>query len=168
MPGLGRQHARVDADLAQRELVFRIERGVEDEFRIGRAGGGLFGLAPVGGGDPVEVTLNGERVRVLDGTTRGPLRLKVPAGPQTIGVAVIRRSNARGVDDLYSELAGVAGVTNLGINGPFNPTGPGDTPSRRKLLICRPDAATRSSSSSGMLLHRKNESLDASSRSLMR
>jgi hypothetical protein len=115
----------------------------EYEFRIGRAGGGLFGLQPVGGSDPVEVTLNGERVRVLEGTTRGPLRLKVPAGPQTIGVAVVRRSNARGVDDLYSELAGVAGVTNLGINGPFNPTGPGDTPSRRKLLICRPEAASQ-------------------------
>ena len=112
----------------------------EYEIRIGRAGGGLFGLQPVGGSDPVEVTLNGERVRVLDGTTRGPLRLKVPAGPQTIGVAVVRRSNARGVDDLYSELANVAGVTNLGINGPFNPTGPGDTPSRRKLLICNPSS----------------------------
>ena len=112
----------------------------EYEFRIGRAGGGLFGLQPVGGTDPVEVTLNGERVRVLDGTTRGPLRLKIPAGPQTISVAVVRRANARGVDDLYSELAGVAGVTNLGINGPFNPTGPGDTPSRRKILICKPDA----------------------------
>jgi mono/diheme cytochrome c family protein len=114
----------------------------EYEFRIGRAGGGLFGLQPVGGSDPVEVTLNGERVRILDGTTRGPLRLKVPAGPQTIGVAVVRRANARGVDDLYSELAGVAGVTNLGINGPLNPTGPGDTPSRRRLFVCRPSSSS--------------------------
>jgi mono/diheme cytochrome c family protein len=62
----------------------------EYEFRIGRAGGGLFGLQPVGGADPVEVTLNGERIRVLDNNTRGPLRLKIPAGPQTIGVAVVR------------------------------------------------------------------------------
>ena len=115
----------------------------EYEFRIGRAGGGLFGLQPVGGTDPVEVTLNGERVRVLDNNTRGPLRLKIPAGPQTIGVAVVRKSNARGVDDLYSELAGTAGVTNLGINGPLNPTGPGDTPSRRRILICKPEAATQ-------------------------
>ena len=115
----------------------------EYEFRIGRAGGGLFGLQPVGGADPVEVTLNGERVRVLDNNARGPLRLKIPAGPQTIGVAVIRRSNARGVDDLYSELAGTAGVTNLGINGPLNPTGPGDTPSRRKIFVCKPEAPTQ-------------------------
>jgi len=115
----------------------------EYEFRIGRAGGGLFGLQPVGGADPVEVTLNGERVRILDSNARGPLRLKVPAGPQTIGVAVVRRSNARGVDDLYSELAGTAGVTSLGINGPLNPTGPGDTPSRRRIFICRSEAVAQ-------------------------
>jgi hypothetical protein len=115
----------------------------EYEFRIGRAGGGLFGLQPVGGADPVEVTVNGERVRILDSNARGPLRLKVPAGPQTIGVAVVRRSNARGVDDLYSELAGTAGVTSLGINGPLNPTGPGDTPSRRRIFICKSEAAAQ-------------------------
>jgi hypothetical protein len=112
----------------------------EYEFRIGRAGGGLFGLQPVGGDDSVEITLNGERLRVLDRNARGPLRLKIPAGPQTIGVAIVRRSNARGVDDLFSELAGVAGVTSLGINGPLNPTGPGDTPSRRRIFSCRPPA----------------------------
>src|SRR5687768_2677534 len=124
----------------------------EYELRIGRAGGGLFGLQPVGGNDPVEVTLNGERVRVLDGTTRGPVRLKVPAGPQTIGVAVVRRANARGVDDIYSELAGVAGVTNLGINGPFNPTGPGDTPSRRRLFVCRPPSPSDESTCARRIL----------------
>ena len=110
----------------------------EYEFRIGRAGGGLFGLTPVGTDDSVEVSINGERVRVLDRTARGPLRLKIPAGPQTIGVAVVRKSNARGVDDLFSEHAASAGVTNLVINGPLNPTGPGDTPSRRTIFICTP------------------------------
>jgi hypothetical protein len=115
----------------------------EYEFRIGRAGGGLFGLPPVGGDDSVEITLNGERLRVLDRNARGPLRVKIPAGPQTIGVAIVRRSNARGVDDLFSELAGVAGVTSLGINGPLNPTGPGDTPSRRRIFVCRPEAANQ-------------------------
>jgi mono/diheme cytochrome c family protein len=110
----------------------------EYEFRIGRAGGGLFGLPPVGTDDSVEVTLNGERIRVLDRTARGPVRLKIPAGPQTIGVAVVRKSNARGVDDLFSEHAAAAGVTNLVINGPLNATGPGDTPSRRTIFVCTP------------------------------
>ena len=110
----------------------------EYELRVGRAGGGLFGLPPVGTDDSVELTLNGERIRVLDRNARGPLRLKIPAGPQTIGVAVVRKANARGVDDLFSEHAASAGVTNLVINGPLNPTGPGDTPSRRRIFTCRP------------------------------
>jgi mono/diheme cytochrome c family protein len=114
----------------------------EYEFRVGRAGGGLFGLPPVGTDDSVEITLNGERIRVLDRNARGPLRLKIPAGPQTIGVAVLRKSNARGVDDLFSEHAASAGVTNLVINGPLNPTGPGDTPSRRKIFVCHTEDQT--------------------------
>jgi mono/diheme cytochrome c family protein len=109
----------------------------EYEFRIGRAGGGLFGLPPVGTTDSVELMLNGERLRLIGNDARGPLRLKIPAGPQTIGVAVVRKSNARGVDDLFSEHAAAAGVNNLVINGPLNPTGPGDTPSRRKIFVCQ-------------------------------
>jgi mono/diheme cytochrome c family protein len=108
-------------------------------FRVARAGGGLFGLAPVGGDDEVEITVNGERVQLLGRTAPGGgVRLKIPAGPQTIGVAVVRRANARGVDDLFSELASTAGVTSLTINGPLSPTGPGDTPSRRRIFICSP------------------------------
>ena len=68
-------------------------------------------------------------------------RLKLPAGPHTVGVAIVRKANARGVDDLFSELATSAGVQNLAITGPFNPTGPGDTPSRRRIFVCRPENA---------------------------
>ena len=64
----------------------------EYEFRVGRAGAGFFGLPAVGGDDAVEITLNGERVRVLGRTPpRGGIRLKIPAGPHTIGVAIVRR-----------------------------------------------------------------------------
>jgi mono/diheme cytochrome c family protein len=119
----------------------------EYELRVGRAGGGLFGLAPVGTDDVVEVTLNGERVRLLDRNARGPVRLKIPAGPQTIGVAVVRKANARGVDDLFSEHAAAAGVTNLAINGPLNPSGPGDTPSRRRIFVCRPGPSVQEDAS---------------------
>jgi mono/diheme cytochrome c family protein len=111
----------------------------EYELRIGRGGGGLFGLPAVGRDDVVEITLNGERVRLLGrDAPRGDATLRIAAGPQTIGVAVVRRANARGVDDLFSELAPSAGVQSLTINGPLNPTGPGDTPSRRRIFACRP------------------------------
>jgi mono/diheme cytochrome c family protein len=110
------------------------------EFRIGRAGAG-FGLAAVGGDEAIELTLNGEPRHLITRDTPATVRLQVPAGPQTIGVAVIRTRNARGVDDLYAELASSAGVQSLAINGPFDATGPGDTPSRRRIFTCRPATA---------------------------
>jgi mono/diheme cytochrome c family protein len=114
----------------------------EYEFRVGRAGGGFFGLPAVGGDDDVEITLDGQRVQMVGRTPpRGGIKLKVPAGPHAIGVAVVRKSNPRGVDDLFSELASTAGVNSLGINGPINATGPGDTPSRRRIFLCTPKAA---------------------------
>jgi hypothetical protein len=118
----------------------------EYEFRVGRAGAGFFGLPAVGVDDEAELTIDGVRVQVIGRTPpRGGIRLKVPAGPHTVGVAVIRKSNARGVDDLFAELAGSAGVNSLGINGPLNPTGPGDTPSRRRIFLCRPPEPPRGS-----------------------
>jgi mono/diheme cytochrome c family protein len=111
----------------------------EYEFRIGRSGAG-FGLAAVGGDEALEITLNGERLRLFEKAVPRDLRIRIPAGPQTIGVAIVRTRNARGVDDLYSELATSAGVQSLGINGPFNATGPGDTPSRRRIFVCQPSS----------------------------
>jgi len=111
----------------------------EYEFRVGRGGAGFFGLPAVGVEDEAEITIDGERVQLVGRTPpRGGIKLKVTAGPHTVGVAVIRKSNARGVDDLFAELASTAGVNSLGINGPINPTGPGDTPSRRRIFLCNP------------------------------
>jgi len=114
----------------------------EYEFRVGRAGAGFFGLPAVGVEDDVEITIDGQRVQTVGRTPpRGGIKLKVAAGPHVVGVAVIRKANARGVDDLFAELANTAGVNSLGINGPINATGPGDTPSRRRIFICKPAAA---------------------------
>jgi mono/diheme cytochrome c family protein len=114
----------------------------EYEFRVGRAGGGFFGLAAVGTDDEVEITIDGQRVQTIGRTPpRGGIKLKVPAGPHQVGVAIIRKSNPRGVDDLFAELASTAGVNSVGINGPINATGPGDTPSRRRIFVCTPKAA---------------------------
>jgi len=111
----------------------------EYEFRVGRGGAGFFGLPAVGVDDDVEITIDGQRVQVVGRTPpRGGIKLKVPAGPHAVGVAMVRKSNARGVDDLFAELASTAGVNSLGINGPINATGPGDTAARRRIFICRP------------------------------
>jgi hypothetical protein len=128
------------------EHVFPLD--AEYDFRIGRSGAG-FGLPAVGGDEPLEITVDGARMTLLGRDAPRDTRLKIPAGPHTVGVAIVRKANARGVDDLFSELATSAGVQNLSITGPFNPTGPGDTPSRRQVFACRPANANADDPSTG-------------------
>jgi len=75
-------------------------------------------------------------------------RISVPAGPHAIGVTFLKKSAALadGVLQPFSrsnfdtqEQRGVPVIESLGIGGPFQAAGPGDTPSRRKIFICRPD-----------------------------
>jgi hypothetical protein len=77
------------------------------------------------------------------------LLAKVPmkAGPHTVGVAFIRKTSAQpdGVMQPYLrstvdplEQRGVPLIDNVSIGGPFDATGPGDTPSRRLIFVCRP------------------------------
>ncbi len=97
------------------------------------------GLGVGAGGEPValEITLDGTRVN--PGKSSTDFRLKLPAGPHTIGVAMPAH-NPAGEDDVYGVYADNAGVTTVAITGPVNPTGPGDTPSRRKIFVCHPTA----------------------------
>ena len=111
----------------------------EYEIRVARAGGG-FGLETVGGDEEVELTLNGERVSLIGRGGPRSVVLSIPAGPQVLGAAVVRKRIAQGVDDLHSVHAASPGVQNLSIIGPLNPRGLGDTPSRRRIFVCTPRA----------------------------
>jgi hypothetical protein len=66
------------------------------------------------------------------------VKVKIPAGPQKLGVAMVASSRPRGVDDLFSEWAQASGVLGISIMGPFDATGVSDTSSRRKIFICEP------------------------------
>ena len=63
-----------------------------------------------------------------------------------IGVALVDRLRGAGVDDIYSDFridaafTPAGGVNTVTITGPFNATGVGDTPSRRRIFVCRPEA----------------------------
>jgi mono/diheme cytochrome c family protein len=111
----------------------------EYEFSFGGGGGGGFGNV----GAQVDFTIDGEKQTV----TGRQFRLKVPAGPHRIGVAMVDRRRAAGVDDVYSDFRTAepptvgGGVNSININGPFNATGVGDTPSRRRILVCTPTSA---------------------------
>jgi mono/diheme cytochrome c family protein len=113
----------------------------EYEFTIG--GGGAGGGGAAGGTD---VTMDGEKLTIQN--TR-KFRIPVTAGPHTIGLSVVDRQRGAGVDDAYSDFRSAnggfttgGGVQNINIMGPFNAKGPGDTPSRRRVFVCRPASAT--------------------------
>jgi cytochrome c553 len=112
----------------------------EYDLQVGQAGGARLGGPPAAGPrtDDLYVTIDGARV-MLQG--RGATRLKVTAGPHTIAAASVVRSHASGADGVYHVETRTPGVTQVTIAGPFNPTGPGRTPSRRRLLVCTPASA---------------------------
>ena len=75
-------------------------------------------------------------------------RVRVAAGPHHVGVTFYRRNRAASDEPLQlherhhdlQDMNGLPIVEQVIVTGPFNPTGPGDTPSRRRIFSCRPAA----------------------------
>ena len=117
----------------------------------------------------VEVTLDGARLRfatiggdedlraAFDKPTdtadavdaRFAVRVPVKAGPHTVGVAFVENLALADTTRLQPFLRSSADTLDwtgrphldrVTITGPFNATGPGDTPARRKIFVCRPAA----------------------------
>ncbi len=132
----------------------------------GRGGGGGAGAGRGGGGAARDGGAGAATGRGGNGgagpTGRGgggggalEIRLPLKAGPQTIAVTFIKKSAAY-VDDLvqrfdsttadlqtgvqfgYTTVPHLSGVEIL---GPYNITGPGETPSRARIFVCRPASA---------------------------
>jgi hypothetical protein len=123
-------------------------RGLEEphQVEITLDGSRVF-LAGIGGEEDFRVSANNatDMVNVLD--ARLTVRVAVKAGAHDVGASFLQRTSAQGgtklqaferstIDAMYhSGLPHVASVT---IAGPFNAAGPGDTPSRRRVFVCRP------------------------------
>ncbi len=104
----------------------------------------------------LELSIDGERKGLVSATGRRgddedpssaakqKFRALVKAGPRTIDVAFIERSEALSESFLRppgrtrGPLPSVASVT---ITGPYNASGSADTPSRRRIFTCRPRTA---------------------------
>jgi mono/diheme cytochrome c family protein len=79
-------------------------------------------------------------------------RVSLKAGPHQIGATFVGGSEVvntkrlqamiRTTSDTSETLLGPPHVETLTVTGPFNPSGPGDTPSRRKIFTCRPARVT--------------------------
>jgi cytochrome c553 len=110
----------------------------EYEIQVTQGGGARLGGPPAAGPRPDDLyfAIDGARIALPGG--RGGTRLKVAAGPRTISAAAIVRSHAGSADGVYDVNARTPGITQVTIAGPFNATGPGDTPSRRRIMVCTP------------------------------
>jgi cytochrome c5 len=124
-------------------------------------GSRILGLA-----EPHQLDIHLDRQRVghftVGGTDRVPLgyrtspvgeaapdahlevRLPVAAGPHLVGVSFLKEAWAREqmiqptFASTESEEPGVGSVT---ISGPYNARGPGETPSRNRIFVCRPTSS---------------------------
>jgi hypothetical protein len=148
--GLDRATYRLPGDLSQEAHVEGLPLGTrggivirhtfpldaEYDVQVGQAGGARLGGGPGPRQDDLYLALDGTQVTRQGG--RGATRLRIPAGPHTIAAALVVGTRTGGADGIFHVEGRTPGVTQISIAGPFNATGPGDTPSRRRLLICSP------------------------------
>lgn len=116
--------------------------------------------------EKIEVSVNGERVAVLDidrgmsqadpnGMDMKTKPIPIKAGPQRITAAYLRTFEGPVNDNIAAighsiadtQIGSQSGVTILShiqmfaVTGPFNATGVSDTPSRRRIFTCRPTSS---------------------------
>ena len=117
-------------------------------------------LGTVGGdadrGNPGEVIT--ERSDAID--ARLQVRVPVKAGPHAVGATFVRKIGA-GTQRLRPFLRSSAGtydatgrphIETLTIAGPFNATGPGTTPSRERIFMCRPSTQAQEEACASKIL----------------
>ncbi|HVQ15353.1 MAG TPA: DUF1592 domain-containing protein [Vicinamibacterales bacterium] len=97
---------------------------------------GATGSAGAGGG-----RAGGRGRNAAIGPLEFPLTLK--AGPKLIGVAFVQRTEARDEATLRPRMRSRGtqpAINSVTISGPYNVTGSGDAPSRRRIFVCRPSS----------------------------
>jgi Protein of unknown function (DUF1592)/Protein of unknown function (DUF1588)/Protein of unknown function (DUF1585)/Protein of unknown function (DUF1587)/Protein of unknown function (DUF1595)/Planctomycete cytochrome C len=119
-------------------------------------------LAPVGGPDDNKLsdTNLGVAKDTLDARLKA--RIRVKAGPRSVGVAFIRKNAAESDEPLQpftrdldlQNMNGIPLIQRLQIAGPFKASGPGDTPSRRRIFVCRPTSANDEAACAAKILSR--------------
>jgi hypothetical protein len=104
--------------------------------------------------DDVDVSIDGQRVALLPSAGRNArvASLAVPAGPRTLGVALVRRHDTEGVEDLFAVHAESSSIASFTINGPLHAAGSGDTPSRRRIFTCLPADPAEEAQCAGRIL----------------
>src|SRR5687768_7974876 len=87
-------------------------------------------------------------------------RVRVAAGPHDVGVTFYRRNRAPSDEPLQlherhhdlQDMNGLPLVEQVTVTGPFDVTGAGDTPSRRRIFTCRPGTPAQEASCARTIL----------------
>jgi len=106
-------------------------------------------IAPVGGPEDNKMSDENMSEAADKIDERLKARVAVKAGPRVVGVTFLRKSSAESDEPLQphtrdhdlQNMNGIPLIDYVDIRGPFEAKGPGDTPSRRRVFICRPTAA---------------------------
>ena len=136
------------------ELPFGTRGGVEidgyfpldGEYEIAVETAGVSGET-----HQLEISIDGQRLTLLpirrQAGFRAPeaeaqaLRFPVAAGPRSVGITFLQRSEALSEAPLRPpgrSRGALPSVVSVTITGPFNATGPGETPARERLFVCQP------------------------------
>jgi hypothetical protein len=125
-----------------------VVRGLEYEHQLEyTVDGARVHLSKVGGEDDFRANLKNMTKAGDDVEARAHIRIPLKAGPHVITAAFLERTDAinplrlqpfvRSSNDTLDTI-GHPHLDTFTLTGPFNPTGPGDTPSRRRIFTCRP------------------------------
>ena len=123
-------------------------RGLEYEHQIEiSVDGARVHLAAFGGDEDFKASLRNPTLAGDDVEARARAKVRLTAGPHTIGVAFIEKTAAqnswrlqpflRSSHDTFDP-TGYPHIDVFSVTGPYDASGPGDTPSRRKIFMCRP------------------------------
>ena len=104
-------------------------------------------LATIGGKDEAELSYTNSGKSALEIDARLTVKVPVKAGPRTVVATFMAEGESQDDNILQPferanldplDFRGLPAVDRVSITGPLNPTGPGDTPSRKLIFVCRP------------------------------
>ena len=158
--------AEYDVRVRLRRQLYGYVRGLQRrqqlEVRLDGRRVALFAIGGAPGTPPPQTftgTVLGDRAweeYTLHADDALAVRIPVPAGPRVLGVAFVQARSERdgvlqprataktlAIAERWSSPseAPEAAVEQVSISGPFNAAGPGTTPARQRILICRPARA---------------------------
>jgi len=114
----------------------------------------------------IEILIDGERKAIAPVAPAGgrgfprrppPLEFSVSiaAGPARIGVTFVEKTQALDESTLREKRRSRGNLPSIEIvtvSGPYDATGPGDTPSRTRIFVCQPESATDERACAGEIL----------------